>query len=42
MLCVNRWSRGGRYYGSSMDALHEQMWALASAENTVPTVVFGM
>ena len=50
MLCVKKWGRGGRYYGSGMDALWERMgscgmcaiWALASAESSVPTGVFGM
>ena len=31
MLCVNGWGRGGRYYGSGMDALRERMrsgWTL--------------
>ena len=50
MLCVSGWGRGGRYYGSGMDALRERMgsgWTLfrfrhGSAENPVPTSVFGM
>ena len=25
MLCINEWGRGGRYYGSGMDALRERI-----------------
>ena len=35
MLCVNGWGRGGRHYGSGMDALRE-------TDGVVCTGVLGM